>query len=182
MTRIIDAAVISELAKDSFTMVSLVSIHFPSVVRITDAGRDIVSGSTYNSSGHFLNIGDISEDAKLRVGTIRLALSAVDQTYVSLFLNNDWMDVRIIYSKALLDANSAVIGSPLVFFDGNISKFSIKDSGSKSSILIEAASHWANFEVISGRMTNPTSQKALFPTDDGMMYAANVIRDIEWGK
>ena len=63
MTRTINASVIAELAKDDFTMVSLVELHFPSVIRITDAGRDIISGSLYNSSGNILKVGNISEDA-----------------------------------------------------------------------------------------------------------------------
>ena len=183
MTRAIHADVITELAKDDFTMVSLIELRFSSVIYMCSGGYQITyDGNTYTPSGHVAKISDVSESAKLAVGAVRLELSAAEQTYVAQFLNNDWMDIQIVYYKALLDSSAAIIGTPLMFFDGNITGFSITDRGKTSSMSIKAASHWANFEVVSGRKTNDTSQQALFPGDLGMEYASHTVRDIKWGK
>jgi len=183
MTRAIHASVVTEFAKDDFNMVSLLFLDFTTPIYITDAGRDVDSGGqTYDTSVHILNISSVSESADLRVGTLRIDLSGAEQTYISLLLNNDYIDIQVKYYKALYDDTWTLIGDALLIFDGNISGFKIVDSGKKSMISIECASHWANFDTINGRRSNDSSQKIHFSTDDGMEFASHTERDIRWGK
>lgn len=183
MARSIDASVITELAKDDFNWVSLLYLGFSSPIYLTDAGRDVDSGGqTYTSSANMLSIGRVQEHADMRVGNLPIELSAADQTYVSLFLSNDYIDVRVQYYKALLDDSWALIGSAVQVFDGRISGFKIDEKGSSSKITIDCASHWANFEAINGRKTNDSSQKIHFSTDEGMAFASHNVRDIRWGR
>jgi len=44
------------------------------------------------------------------------------------------------------------------------------------------ASHWADFEKKSGRVTNSNSQSLHFAGDKGFDFAANIVKDIKWGR
>ena len=195
MTRNIHASVITELAKDDFNMVSLLRMGFQvgsplADVMITDADFDVTYTTadspqvidTYTSSGHITDLQTVTEASDLKVGTLTITMSAVEQTYMNIFLTTDYIDVRVRYYRAVVDDAYAVIGQPLLMFDGRISGYKLSESGSKSTLSITCASHWANFDIISGRKTNPASQQGLFPSDLGMDYAAHTVYDIEWGK
>ena len=51
-----------------------------------------------------------------------------------------------------------------------------------TEIIYTLVSHWADFEKISGRKTNPTSQQRFFSTDVGMDFASQTVLDIKWGR
>ena len=84
--------------------------------------------------------------------------------------------------KTVLDDQGAIIGDKILTFDGQITGFSIDDSEDSSVISVSCASHWADFERRSGRLTNNNSQQYFFPNDTGFQFAANSIKDIKWGK
>lgn len=187
MARLINASVITELAKDGFVMVDLATFTFDNdspanIVRLTSAPFTVNDGTNdFFSSGNLMATSNITESADLRVGTMTFTFSAADQTWVSLFLNNNYTDEKVEYWRALLDSNHAVIGAPLLMFEGRVSGASITDQGRKSEIRVECASHWANFEAINGRKTNDNSQQAIFSGDLGMEFAHQAIDNIRWG-
>lgn len=188
MTRNINASVVTELAKDDFIMVRLVRMAVMSgspetEIYLTDADFDIVYDSnTYNSSGHLLDIGAVSESAELRVGNLNIVLSAVEQTYSNIFLANNYIDARARYWRAILDDSYAIIGEPILMFDGRVSGFKLEDSGRASKMSVECASHWSNFDTINGRKTNDTSQQAVFDGDLGLEFASHTIKHVRWGR
>ncbi len=182
MTRSINASVVTELAKDDFNMVDLLYFGFDTPIYITTASHDVDTGTLYASSPHTLNLGNVQEHADLRVGTFNITLSGVEQTYVSLFLSDDYMDVRVTYHKALLDDSGAVIGQPILMFDGRISGVKGGDNGESSTLIVECASHWANFDTINGRMSNDASQQSVFSGDTGATLTGHSARDVKWGQ
>jgi len=188
MTRSIHASVITELAKNDVNMVSLLRIGIPTGspetdIFITDAQFPLTfDTNTYESSGHILDIGTVSENSDVKIGSLRITLSAVDQTYSTLFQASNYIDARIRYWKAILEDDYTYVGQPILMFDGNISGMSIVDNGRASKLEIDCASHWANFDVINGRKTNTNSQQAHFSTDLGFEFAAHTVKDIKWGR
>jgi len=116
------------------------------------------------------------------VGSVQIRLSGVEQSYVSIFLNQEYINRRVRLWKAVLDTAGEVIGDAIITFDGQITGYSIQDSGDSSVITLNCASHWADFERKAGRLTNTNSQQYFFPADTGFRYAANSIKDIKWGK
>ena len=188
MTRSIHANVITEAAKDSFTFVSLIKMEWLSdspnfELHLTDSPKSLVySADTYASESSLIKIGDVSETAELRVGSLAIDFSAVDPTYPAFFLDYNYMDVRLRYWKAFVDSSYAIIGTPVLYFDGNISGFNISEMGSKSILSISCASHFANFATINGRKTNDVSQKIHFPNDKGLEFAGQTTKDILWGR
>jgi hypothetical protein len=183
MTRLIDSATIAELAKDDFNLATLIRFDFSSVLYLTDWDRDISAlSATWNSSPHFLGVGDVKETSDLRVNTVDITLSGVEQSYVSLFLSQNYIDVPAKIYRAVLDDNDVVIGSPILVFNGVITNYDIQDSKSESTVTVQIASHWKDFEKENGRKTNDNSQKIYFPNDEGFEFAAKTIKDLKWGR
>lgn len=183
MTRTIDASTVSELSNDALRLAKLVQMDFSTAVRITDYGRDVTALSqTWDASGHFLTMSEAVETTDLRVNALRLQLSGVEQTYVSLFLSNDYIDVRLRVWYAFLDSSDTVVGAPILVFDGRIGEFGIAENEDSVVVEVSAASHWANFDMVNGRKTNHNSQQVAFSGDDGFEYASDTVKEIKWGR
>jgi len=183
MSRVINSAVISEIANDSIRMCHLLEIHFATAVYYTDAPQDIsYSSNNYLASGHILRIQAIQETSDIRVGTTTIKLSGVDQAFVSLLLGGGYIGRQVRVLRAFLNASSAIIGAPVLIYDGRIDGHEIIDSKNTSEVSLSVASHWADFEKKAGRMTNTNSQNLFFSSDKGFDFAANVVKDIRWGK
>jgi hypothetical protein len=183
MSRVINSLVAQELAKDSVTMCHLLEMHLNSSWYLTDAGQDmIVDGNTYVSSSHFLNVQTVSESSELRVGTTKLILSGVDQLFISAFLSGGYVARQVRVLRVFLNDQNVIIGDPVLIYDGRINTYNVKDSKDTSTIEVDLASHWADFERKSGRVTNSNSQSLHFVGDKGFDFAANITKDIKWGK
>jgi hypothetical protein len=99
-----------------------------------------------------------------------------------LFLSQNYIDVPARIYRAVLDDNDVVIGSPILVFNGVITNYDIQDSKSESTVTVQIASHWKDFEKENGRKTNDNSQKIYFPNDEGFEFAAKTIKDLKWGR
>lgn len=183
MARGIDAATIAALQTDSFNMAHLIQLDFSTVLRFTEWSRNISAlSSTFVSSAHLIGIGDSSESTDIRANSIDLVMSGVEQSFIALFLTNNYMDVRARIWKAVLDSSDAIIGAPFLAFDGRISSYSISDDTGASEISIEISSHWKDFDLSKGRRTNRNSQQYYFPSDKGMDFSGVVVKNLKWGK
>lgn len=188
MPRGIDSATIAELAKDSFNLATLVKLNFSTPLKLTDWGRNVEALSqTWTSSSHILSIDSPVETQELRVNTLNISVSGVEQSFSSIFLADNpgvstYMDVEVEVYRACMDDSDAVIGVPILVFKGLITGFDINDSLDSSTLNIECASHWKDFEKQNGRRTNTNSQKVHFAGDIGFDWAALTIADLRWGK
>ncbi len=183
MTRSIDAATQTALAGDNFNIATLIQLDFPTVIRLTDWQRNVTAmTNTFVSSPDLQTTSDITESGELRINQTSIELGGESQTYVSLFFNNDYIDVRGRIWKAVLDSSDVVIGSPVLIFDGRITTYGITDDETSSKVVISLASHWKDFELVKNRMTNSNTQKLYFSSDLGLEFAHETRKDIKWGK
>ncbi len=183
MSRSIHPDTVAALAQDNFGMVAMLTLDFSTPLHLTEAQFPVEHGGiTYLPSAHLQALGTVSETADLRVGTFRIELGMAEQSFIALFLTNDYIDVPVQYSKAILDDAHQVVGEPILLFDGTISGWQGDEKKGASKLTIECASHWANFEKKAGRLTNDTSQQAIFPGDLGMQYAAHTKKQVSWGR
>ena len=161
----------------------MVQIDFNTVLRITDNFHAVASdGEIFLPAGHLLNIDEVQETEELRVGSLRISLSSVDQAFVSTFLRKDYLNRRVRIWNAVLGNSGAIIGEAIPTFDGEITGYAITESRNSSTISVSCASHWADFERKAGRLTNNNSQQYFFPNDTGFRFAAESVKDIKWGK
>lgn len=183
MSRSIHASVVTELAKDSMKMCHMIEIHLSSTSYLTDAGQDIThGGNTYIASSHFLDISTVKEESEVRVGTTKVKLSGVEQSFIAALLSSGYVGRKLIVYRAFLDDNSAVIGTPVLIFDGRISEYDVIDTNDTSTVELGVASHWSDFERKAGRHTNSNSQGLHFSGDKGFDFAANIVKDLKWGR
>ena len=183
MTRAVDPAVITELAKDNFNLCHLVYLQISGGLYLTDYGHDIIyAGRTYVASNNLLSLASPQETQELRVGQININVSGVDQSFISIFLNQNWINRDASISMAVISDAGAVIGAPVVTFSGQMTQFEISEDDKNSDVTIAIASHWADFKRTAGRMTNSSSQQYFFPNDLGFEYSANTVKDLKWGR
>jgi hypothetical protein len=155
------------------------------VYRMTNAYMPLTwNNNVYSQAGHFLGFTDIEESATLGVNKITVALSAVDRTYVSLFLAQNYLDQPLKIYTAFLDGTGAPIDDPVLVFEGRINAPSITENpdDGTATIAITASNSWVDFERRIGRYTNHEAQQLHFPGDDGFEFASEIVKDVVWGR
>ena len=183
MTRTLTTALKNELATDSLQPITLVYINVGTGFRFTDHYKDITYDSnTYSASSLFTKLTSVTESSEVEVSNITLSFSGADQTIISLFLSNSYMEKEAEVYKGLLNTSEAVIADPFLLFKGRIESFSIDESINQSNANIVVASHWSDFSKIEGRKTNTGSQQIHFSSDKGFELASQTVQDIKWGR
>ena len=94
MARGLSSSVKTELATGSIDPVLLIEIGFSTPIYLTNASFDIasnISGTsrTYVSNGHLRSITGVNETNRPTKNTLSISLSGVDQTYISVALNEN---------------------------------------------------------------------------------------------
>lgn len=183
MARGLTTNVKSELATNKLNPVNLVYLNIAGGQRFTDHYKDIIYDSnTYSASSLFLGISDVSESPEVSVDSITIAFTSVDQTIVSLLLNNDYMEKEAEIYKGFLNSSQTLIADPFLLFKGRVESFSLEEDQNNSTLSISIASHWSDFERIQGRKTNTNSQQLHFANDVGFDYSSQSVSDIKWGR
>ena len=183
MTRNLTTALKNELETDSLQPINLVYINVDTGFRFTDHYKDVVYDSnTYTASSLFTKLSSVKESSEVEVSNITLSFSGADQTIISLFLSNNYMEKEAEVYKGFLDNNEQVIADPFLLFKGRIESFSIDESINQSNANIVVASHWSDFSKIEGRKTNTNSQQLHFANDLGFEFASQTVQDIKWGR
>lgn len=183
MTRTLTTAIKNELATDSLQPVTLVYINVGSGFRFTDHYKDITYDSnTYSASSLFTRLSSVKESSEIEISNITLSFTGADQTIISLFLSNTYMEKEAEVYKGFLNTSEGVIADPFLLFKGRIESFSIDEGLNQSNANIIVASHWSDFSKIEGRKTNTNSQQLHFSGDLGFDFASQTTLDIKWGK
>ena len=165
-------------------------------VRISNAGRFITINSTdtanidprlngtYIPQSDLLSVAPIEEDANFQIGEVRITLSGVNGAQIAQLLGSPYLDRAVKIWRGLFTPEFSIAGDPVLIFDGRISGASIEDNPAdgKSTVSITVSSQWVDFERRNGNKTNDTEQQFRFPGDRGLQYAAETLRNIEWGR
>jgi hypothetical protein len=166
--------------------VHLVSVHFDTLTTYTtDATHDITwDGHLYLAAGGLLAISDISEEAKIVVSRVNVSLSGVDTSYLSMIMNEDYIDRPLKIYLGFLDDIGDWVADPVLLLEGRMDAPKIKEDvrSGTSIVSIAATNAWVDFERNTGRHTNHEEQISLYPTDRGFEFASEIQKDIPWGR
>jgi len=176
----------AEMAKDRMYMLHMLEMEFSNTtIYVTDSPFPVTYASnTYLPLGDFLGFTNISETSQLQVGSVTITFSGVNTSSVGQALNNDFIDRRVVITRAFLDVNYALVNDPYVLFTGRNTGFKLEEDidSSTSTLTWNAASILSDFNRTAGRRTNQNDQEVYFPGDLGFEFADQAITDLEWGK
>lgn len=187
MTRNLTTQLKNELATYVLRPVHLISFGFSTPVYLTDCSFELtssVSGTsrTYTPTAFIQNVSGFTEEVGITKSSLRIGLSGVDQTFISVALNENIINDSFSVYRAFLETDNTIIPDPFLLYDGQIEKFEINEDDKNSNVIYTIVSHWADFEKKSGRKTNPNSQERFFSGDLGMEFSSETVRDIKWGR
>jgi len=192
MSRNIAPALQTKLQARKLFVADLIELHLDTPLYFTSSNINITFDSEtapdagnneYLAQGQFIGYGNVIESADLRVGTLEMTFTAVDGTMVSVVLNNDYIDKRVVIYRAVLqDDYSFTASDVFMVFDGYINGYNISESNDTATLTLECSSQFADFERTNGRRTNPASQKLFFSTDRGLDFSPQIVKDIKWGR
>ena len=104
---------------------------------MTDWDRTIEwLGNDYLAVGHFMGIGSILESSALQVNSLSLSLSGIDQTFISLLLEQNYIDRPIKIYRAFVDASGQLITTPFEVFRARLEQPGMLDSPKATSISV----------------------------------------------
>ena len=128
MTRNLTTALKNELATNVLRPIHLITFGFSTPQNITDCSFDLtssVSGSsvTYTSTGFLQGVSQFTEEVGITKSSLRLGISGVDQSFLSITLNENVINDSVIIFRGMLDDNNAIISDPFLLNDVHIDKF-----------------------------------------------------------
>jgi hypothetical protein len=163
----------------------------------------VYDGNTYLGLGHFLGMNEIQDDLRATNNSLQLSLSGIPKdpgeaglgdysSFVSLILGSNIKGSKVQIYRAFFDTNTRALltGSVSLRFSGYVSNYTITDStdvndrSDNYTCVIQMSSVHAILErKITGRRTNSTDQKQLYPTDISMDRVIAISRtSFDFGK
>ena len=113
------------------------------------------------------------------VSNFQVELSAVDNTFVAIVLNNVVSNDIVTVDIGLLNSSDALIDT-YNYDKGFIESFRLNTDRAELSLI--CTSHFSDFSRPAGRKTNEGSQQRFFASDRGFEFAGATVQDIKWGR
>jgi hypothetical protein len=148
---------------------------------------------TFKAAGGLLAISEITDNAVFSTDKINVTVAGIiplnpsDDPIMIEAQTLEYIDKPLTIYRAFLNPDNAVINGTivehqLVVFKGYIDAMNITQdsSGDTTQVSIDISSHWTNFDRVSTRYTNNTSQHAYYPTDVGFEYSVEIQKEITW--
>ena len=195
----------TEFYRSNFIAVDLLEFHFSTPVYLATGGIDISFDSptapsagvnNYTAQGSFMGFTGFTEDFDVRLGKFAISLSGVGNNYVIALIGTNldtdrstkvnYEGARVVIYKAFLNVNTlAIVGDPLMIFDGSVFNVGITESANSCTINIECSTLFSDFDRTAGRKTNNGSNW-LFQgsTYDTSMEQSGYVGNTEfkWGR
>ena len=175
-------AVLTEWGAESCRAVHLLEVDFDPYLYLTDAGTDVDWNSHTYTSSSLLSFSSISETSELLANSCTISLSGVDQSVVAALLQETYLHRKVKIRLAMLNENMLVISSPVLIFDGRMTRPSISvdpDTGAVNCA-VEAVSLF-QFDTTRGRHSNDIEQQRYYPEDRGFKQVVSIPEKIFWG-
>lgn len=185
MTRGLSASMLTEIQKPTVRMAHLLKIQTSTPILLTNHYRNLAFNSeNYLANGDLLNVPIIRENLNIKSNIVSFVLTSANQSYLSQFLTENPTNSKVTLWIAFIDSTSTIVADPIEIFAGYVDDWECKEDSTsqRSSISVNAASIWVDFEKVAGRKTNSSSQNIYFPTDSGFEFSSQIVKDLKWGK
>jgi len=176
----------SQAIKDAITdeqpLVGLIRMNLNGgTIYLTTAAHDIdYLGETWISSGLVLSVASLSEKTELSVQSIDIEFTAVDQSIIALFTNNNQQNKTILLKLAILDDVHQVIGE-LYSKTYIIDSFSDQNDDNEATINVEVSNFLSDFEAVRGVRTTQASFARFYPNTTSFINSKDIKKELKWG-
>lgn len=148
---------------------------------------------TFKAAGGLLGISEITENAVFSIDKINVTVAGIvplnpaDDPIMVEAQSLEYIEKPVtIYRAFLRNDDTQPFGSlvehRLTVFKGYIDAISVTQntSGDSTQVSIDVSSHWTDFNRVTTRYTNNTSQQEYFPGDEGLEYSVEIQKEITW--
>jgi len=137
--------------------------------------------SIFYAQSTFIGVSAVEETADVRRGSINIELSALDTTTLSNIINARYLNSLVKLWRVVFNTDSYSFTNDKVFeiYKGRISGYSVQEEETTSTLNLEVASQFANFEKTN---TPRTNTEFLLAGDLGFDYSDKIEKDIKWGR
>jgi hypothetical protein len=152
------------------------------IVRLTTAGHDIVhAGQTFTASGILLDVPSIKQQQELRINTVAVQISVVDQSILALFQAANPVGRDAVISQIIVDDNDQPIGNPLISAAFRIDSFTVDDDERNATMEVELSSYMAQLDTTRGIRTTTDSFRRFYPASTSFINSKSAGDNIKWG-
>lgn len=186
MARSLHANVVTAVTSNEARLAWLVDIVLDSgeLNMWTGIGSMSANGNTYLGVGNLGKVEGIEESVDLKATGLRVTLSGVTSSLVSVALGEEYQGRTIRAYLAFFDTAWVVTGDPVLAFAGRIDIMTIVDAGETSEIELTAESRAVDLN----RADNPQrytdeDQQRMFSGDLGCQFTEELVdKALFWGR
>ena len=150
MARSLHADVITELSAARYRAAYMVDLGFDAPTGTqrfwTGVGSLTYSGNTYTGTGNLGNVSIVEEAAEVRPAGVRLSLSGVAASLLSIALGEQYQGRAATVYLAFFNEQWVMVGTPVTIYAGKIDVFGFVDSGAECELWITVENRLADFE------------------------------------
>lgn len=144
-------------------------------VRLWSGIGDIIwNGQSWQGAGLLGSVSPIEENADVRAAGVRVALSGVPGTLVSLALAEARQGKRASLWLAMLDEAGAVLADPYLIFNGLLDVPTITETGEGATIELSYENRLISLRTPNIRRYTAEDQKAVYPEDAGFDFVTSL--------
>ena len=146
----------------------------------------LTDGNTYKAAGGLLSISEYVDNAVFSIDKLNIGIAGIvpvnddDVPAMIQVQEIEYIDKPVIIYRAFMENNA--VAHQIVLFKGYIDAINVTfiAEGDQTQVSVDISSHWTDFDRVSTRYTNTTSQQEFFPSDVGFQYAVDVQKEIVW--
>lgn len=184
MSRDLTAAARIAAESDHVRPVTLVHIALDvDPVYVNSSDRNLTyAGNVYLGVGTLGAISAIQESSSLQASGIKLTMSGIPQSYVTLVLDQDYQGRTVTIYQGFLNDSYALIANPILQWTGSIDQMGITLSET-ATVSLTAENQLIRWETPNVRRYTDADQQARFPGDLGLQFVAQTVeKEILWGR
>lgn len=186
MSRTLHASVVTETTAGAVRLAYLVDLILDSGALYfwTGLGSLSYGGNTYTGTGNLGSVSAIEESAEVRASGIRLQLSGIASSLISIVLGEHLQGRTARVYIAFFDSNWTMVGTPATLFVGRIDQPEIDDTGETCVIELSVENRLIDFERPGEvRTYTDQDQQRYFSGDRGFQFI-EALQEAEffWGQ
>lgn len=185
MTRGLESLTSAEVAGDYVRPALFVHCNFDSgdLNLWTGMGSIIADGRTYTGVGTLLDISDIQESTTLAANGVKVTLSGVLSSLLSIARDEDYQGRTLEVLFAAISDAGTLLNDPIIMFSGFMDTMTINDGGDTATIILSVENRLIEFERTRVRRYTAEDQQIDHPGDLGLEFVADLEeKEIVWGR